>query len=319
MGFINKWLTRVKIPKFSVAVYGKLPCHKEYLHCGTDPAFVALKNLLDRGFDKRISAQEPRPHVLPDRRFYVAGKTDYAACLFESDDGIRGFPFLMAAPIPARLARQPLPIFWQALEHVWTYLEAYFADLRVQPDVNTFYNRVRNVVHELAPFVPETWPEPDSPISPERGQTALTEHLQTLVIPREDFSVANLVLAEKPAFILWPVNKWCQQVPGDTHAFFGTTGLSDLRVQLFRQDVVEMKDSTELGQEDAAAEGKEKPEWAVRVAEEGSASTPGSQPENQPEDEVESEHKQEIAPPFALPQPLRASAIEQDEESETQE
>ncbi|MDJ0841624.1 MAG: hypothetical protein QNK37_34265 [Acidobacteriota bacterium] len=239
MGLIKRLFGRIKIPRFQVLAYGKLPCHKEYLQVGIDPLFVAFKKTLDRGFEKRISERLPRPHVLPDKRFYLIGdkQTDLVGCVFDSDDGVRAFPFMLVVSMPAKVFRKPFPVMWQALKVLWDYLEAYHQELRGQPDANAFYQKIRGVAHDIEPITPGEWPEPRQPVQPIAGPDA-ARHLLTVEVPRENAGVMvrNLVFDRPPAFILWPGSKWREQIDGKAAAYFGHYGLSDLRVELFRQD-----------------------------------------------------------------------------------
>ena len=233
MGLMERLFKTVRFPSFRVGIYGKLPCHKEYLHAGTDALFSELKRCLDRGFERRISAHLEPPHVLPDRRIYVAGNAgdDLVGCVFESDDGQRHFPFIMAASLPSRLFRKPFPIAWQTLDRVWRYLEAYFADLRAQADAASVYARVRGVVHNPDAFVPEPWEEPSTPIHPEQA-----EGLLRIVLPRDEPSAERLAIRDLPRWLAWPATSWQSQIADEAIAWLGANGFADIRVDQLRQE-----------------------------------------------------------------------------------
>ena len=235
MGLLDRLFNRISIPKFSVSVYGKLPCHKEYLQVGGVPGFLQLRQILDRGFEARISSNLPRPHVLPDRRLYVAvdEKTHLVGCIFESDDGIRAFPFLMVAPFPAKLTRLSPASFWQCLDQFWMYLEAYFEDLGRQPTADAFYNRVRGVVHELPSFTPVTWSS-TAQEEPERYSSLLRVRLTPDMSPDWIIPYAPAV---NPQYVLCPASHWTRQVKEETWALFGRYGLEDIEVEQFRQAI----------------------------------------------------------------------------------
>ena len=240
MGLLDRFLNRVRIPAFTVSIYGKLPCHKEYFHVAGHPLFAEVKTVLDQGFERLIRLGAKRPYVSPDIRFYFRmndPKTDLAGCIFESDDGLRGFPFVIAVPLPAKLCRGD---FYQAtliLEPLWRYLEAYFEHLRKQNSSSEVYNRVVDVIHELDPITLndrqasgtcslKTQPDKDIQTLPlnELNGTAL-----------EDLN-ANLDLSQTPGMILWPCAGWREQAPEHATIYFGMRGLPDLAMDYFGEN-----------------------------------------------------------------------------------
>jgi len=234
MGFVDIIRGRVALPRFSVSVFGKLPCHKEYFFVSDSPAFSELKSRLDAEFEALARSGRPRPYVCPDRFFFLKTadrKTDLAGGVWESDDGKRGFPFIMAAPTPRRVWSQPFPVFWQTLSRIWDYLDAYFTDLRGQREASEVYRRVRGVAHELPPFKPEPWPEPEAP-------AVLPLDLNGTALAREDDGAERGLLRKmapkvNPAWILWPVPTWRDQLSVDAAVRFGERGLDDVRIDDF--------------------------------------------------------------------------------------
>ena len=236
MGLLDRFSKKIRFPHFPVAVYGKLPCHKEYLAAGSGQLFGALKRVLDTGFERRISDRQPPPHVLPDRRFYLSeGRgEDLLGCVFESNDGQRHFPFVMAATIPNRLVRKPFPVAWQICAHIWDYLERYYADLREQTDAAAVYARVRGVVHAPEPLEPAAWPEYGESLQPEQ----LASGMRRLEIDRDQPTAPRLALSGLPRWLLWPCGCWQSQIDVEGEAFLGPRGLDDVAVDQFRQDAV---------------------------------------------------------------------------------
>ena len=241
MGLLDRFLNRVRIPAFTVSIYGKLPCYKEYFHASGHPLFAAVKNVLDAEFDRLIRLGAKRPYVCPDQRFYFRmddPKTDLAGCIFESDDGLRGFPFIMAAPLPAKLCRRPFHQSLKVLEPLWQYLEAYFAHLREQPSSSDVYNRVVDVIHELEPVSIDA-----APPSGNRPLQAMASHahIQTLALAEFEESVCrsladHLQLPQTPAMVLWPCAGWRGQEPDHAALYFGERGLADLAIEFFGEN-----------------------------------------------------------------------------------
>lgn len=247
MGLLDRFRNRIRLPAFSVGIFGKLPCHKEYLQVSCHPVFGPLKSSLDSGFDAMIRSGMDRPYVAPNRGFYIKTgdpKTDLAGMIFESDDGLRGFPFMMAAPLPRKLHGRPFAELWQCLERLWQYLAAYHQDLRAQSDGRQVLNRVRDVVHELDAFAPEDWED-----EPPTGKTAdVLAELQTgpARVPLQDLTAhaeRHLVLTLRPrvnpSFILWPEQGW-QRHHKDLPVvgLLGKRGLEDMDFSLFPPAVV---------------------------------------------------------------------------------
>jgi len=126
---------RVKLQRFSLNAYGKLPIYKDFISTGlTDPAAREFKTWLDRAFSHRWSVDENyrdveiAPHSflfrLPDGKGFVAGS------LWGSSDegGLRRFPFTLFLSFPAgQAAADPLT----AVEYL-SLLEARARDLREQ-------------------------------------------------------------------------------------------------------------------------------------------------------------------------------------------
>ncbi len=240
MGLLDRFRNHIVIPRFTVGIFGKLPCYKEYFFASCHPVFSALRTRLDRDFEGLIRSGRARPYVSPDRRFFVAmddPRTDLAGCIWDSHDGLRGFPFVMAAPIPRKLRQRPYPAFRQVLEGVWTYLEAYYADLEKQPGSRQVYNRVRGVVHQLDPVTPEPWTEPPDERARQARDALLRGRASIDLSELEPEDERNLIRTlnppENPAYILWPGPAWREQRTGPVYARLGNRGLQDLDIHDF--------------------------------------------------------------------------------------
>src|SRR5215813_9661547 len=126
---------RVKLQRFGLNAYGKLPIYKDFISTGlTDPAAREFRAWLDRGFSHRWSVDDNyrdvaiEPHSflfrLPDGKGFVAGS------LWGSTDegGLRRFPFTLFLSFPAgQSAADPLT----AVEYL-SLVEARARDLREQ-------------------------------------------------------------------------------------------------------------------------------------------------------------------------------------------
>ncbi len=240
MGLLDRLKGKIDLPSFQACAFGKLPCHKEYFFVSVHPVFNELKARFDHGMEELIRSGRPRPYVRPDRRFFVktGDRLDLAGGVWESDDGKRGYPFMMAAPLPARTWSQPFPIFWQTLERLWSYLEAYFEDLRRQDQPAAVYNRVRGVLHDLPAFKPDPWPESEADPWAANVAAELAGGGAALVLPHGDAEAErNLLLslrpAVNPAWILWPAADWRRRETADATARLGSRGLSDFQAADF--------------------------------------------------------------------------------------
>lgn len=298
MGLLDRFLKRVVIPSFSVGVFGKLPCYKEYFNASCHPAFADLKHHLDQGFDRLIQSGQSRPYVLPDRRFFIRTddpKIDLAGCIFESDDGMRGFPFMMAAPVPRKLHEKPFPIFYQSLERVWVYLEAFFQHLKSSESSSIVYNQVRNVSHQLDPFFPESWQPENHEQAQAIGVISGVEAI-SLEGPKQEETVLRALNPEtNPAFILWPVDQWWDEVSGPVIAYLGSNGLQDMDIAFFVPNSEALDEGAESREPEVAElEGESEPDTESEPSEdvEQHRSVPGldSSDETSPELGVASEN-----------------------------
>ncbi len=228
MGLLN-FLNKPRIPPFSVSVFGKLPCHREYFQVTLEAAFTPLKNALVAAVEELNRRGVSRPLVEPDRRFFVrmrGQKVDLAGCIWDSHDGQRAFPFMMAVPLPKRLRGADQAALWACLQALWTYLEAYFADLRVQPSDQEVYRRLRGVEHELPPVN-----------LPRRGHkhTPRPAHLTVLALPpeaEEDDFLRTLVFEEAPSFIMLPTRQGSRSE--HRQVLIGFAGLTDFSADSLR-------------------------------------------------------------------------------------
>lgn len=229
MGLLNFLNGKPRIPPFSVSVFGKLPCHREYLQVTLDAAFTPLKNALVAGVEELNRRGVSRPLIEPDRRFFVrmrGQKVDLAGCIWDSHDGQRAFPFLMAVPLPKRFRGDDQASKMACLLALWAYLEEYFEDLRVQPSDHEVYRRLRGVEHALPPVeMPRRLPK----------QTPRPAQLTALPLPQldeQDAFLRGLVFEEPPSFIMLPTRK----SGGSAHcqALIGFAGLADFSADSMR-------------------------------------------------------------------------------------
>lgn len=233
MGLLDIFTRRPKIPPFSVCVYGKLPCHHEYFQISLDPAFDQFKAALMEGIELFNRHKLPRPQVYPNRRIFVrmsGSRVDLAGCIWESDDGQRAFPFFMAVPLPKKIRHFEAPIFYEALQALWTYLEAYYADIRVQLTAAEVYRRLRGIVHELEPIR-------DAPSLKEPPiKTRFTEIPLDGDPEAERAIFQTLNFEENPSFILFPTPSQAplQDVSLRT-GYVGFSGQADFEMAYLRE------------------------------------------------------------------------------------
>lgn len=227
---------------FPIGVFGKLPFYKDFLHCGFGEGFAEIRECFDQGFDALTRAKHPRPYVAPMRRLFFAMprvKGEFVASIWESDDGLRGFPFLIVAPFPRKLRQAPMPQFWQALNCFWQYFDRYFSHLAQSSDPGAFYAKVRGRVHTLQPHPIESWPSATPPAEARLATDLLqVGRLAPLLLSDLDEAaerslLQSLQISENPAFILWPGGSWRSSGMGKVYAYLGTRGLEDLNFEFF--------------------------------------------------------------------------------------
>lgn len=238
MSFLPRWNSRIKISPFKVGIYGKLPCYKDFFFASPNLAFSEWKNHFDMGFEKLTSSDTPRPFVTPNRRFYIDMKNHklcLVGCIWESDDGRRGYPFMLAAPIQRTFVREPFPAFWQCLEHLWEYLEKFAEEVFAQSNSDEVYSLCRGTTHRLPPFVPVKWApcdeEPPQPLE----NAAFTTNLLGLSPEEEAQLIRAYGFKENPAFVMWPMPTWQNQDLERVPACFGRYGMEDFHMGLFRK------------------------------------------------------------------------------------
>jgi hypothetical protein len=238
MGLFSGFRKRVKIAPFKVGIYGKLPCYKDFFYASPHSAFKEWKEVFDLGFEKLAKSGAERPYVLPNRRFYIdmkAHRMELVGCIWESDDGMRGYPFMMATLLPRSLYRESFPNFWQGLEYIWSHLESFADEIFAQTNSVEVYNLCRGTLHKLPPLQPETWEPTAESDAPLLGNMIFTRDLSSLTVSQEQHLLQSYDFKQNPAFILWPMRGWRdQEVPLAT-ACFGESGIEDFHMGLFRK------------------------------------------------------------------------------------
>ncbi|MCB1045316.1 MAG: hypothetical protein KDC35_20410 [Acidobacteria bacterium] len=245
----------IKFPEFTIGVFGKLPFYKDFLYSSFDKSYSDLRDAFDQGFDTLIRSQADRPYVLPSRGFLVhmpKTKVDLVGCIWESDDGLRGFPFMMACVFPRKLKSSPFHIFWQALEAYWKYFNAYYQDLKAQENPGEFYKRVRGIVHALPSIEAAVWePEPGDAIGASVQEGFLTPVDLTGKAPFEEAAILrSIALKDNPSFVLWPSKNWAERDNLSVTGYLGSNGLVDLRFTFFLPE--RMEETTELDGDETA-------------------------------------------------------------------
>jgi hypothetical protein len=233
---------KLQFAPFPIGVFGKLPFYKDFLHCGFGEGFAEIRECFDQGFDALTRAKHPRPYVAPMRRLFFAMprlKGEFVASIWESDDGLRGFPFLIVAPFPRKLRQASMPQFWQALTCFWQYFDRYFSHLAQSSDPGEFYAKVRGRVHTLPPHPIEPWPADPAPAEARLATDLLqVGRLAPLLLSDLDEAaerslLQSLQISENPAFILWPGGSWRSSGLGKVYAYLGPRGLEDLNFEFF--------------------------------------------------------------------------------------
>lgn len=157
MGLFSRKEKR-KIPTFQVSVFGKLPFYKDFLYSSAHPGFAEFKNHADQCYEQLIRSGIERPYVVPDYGFYLRMnrfKVTLIGRIWESDDGLRGFPFIAAAMFPKGWPKGPLAKAWPCIQAVWDYLDRFGDFLHKLEDPSAFYAQVRGQNHRLEPVIIE--------------------------------------------------------------------------------------------------------------------------------------------------------------------
>lgn len=241
MGLFSFRKNSIKFPEFTVGVFGKLPFYKDFLYSSFDKSFADLRDAFDSGFDTLIRSQASKPYVSPNRRFLIyfpKHRVDLVGCVWESDDGLRCFPFMIATTFPKKFKAAPFSVYWQALEGYWKYLSAYYEDLRAQSNPTDFYKRVRGVVHQPPTLEAAAWS--DSPGSKAKDLCGslddgfLTPMDLTGLAPHEEAALLRtLTFKQNPSFVLWPSADWRERANIEVTGYFGCNGIDDLRFPFF--------------------------------------------------------------------------------------
>ena len=230
---------KITLPGFPVNAFGKLPFYKEYLYLCPDPAFAELKAWVDQSFEQLSRQGADPPYLSPNRHFLVhlpSHKTDLVGSIWDSHDGLRAFPFMIAMAMPRKARKYGLPLFWQCLTSVWDYFERYFSHLSEAGSASDFYKRIRGVVHQLPKIVQSAWPEEATPS--EGGRMQLENGGLARFNLREDRQSAEawlngLALPQLPNFVLWPQGDF-QATPHEAVGFIGMNGLEMIDLDLFQ-------------------------------------------------------------------------------------
>lgn len=226
------------LPPFAVNAFGKLPFYKEYLYICPDQAFADLKSWVDDRFE-RLSRQgtEP-PYLAPDRHFLIHmphHKVDLVGSIWESDDGLRTFPFMLATAVPRKARKYGFPLFWQCLNNLWDYFERFGQHLRETGSSTDFYKGIRGVEHQLPKILEPTWPDLKKRDNDGRQRLAdgafAKYHFGQNTHSSEQW-FANLDLPDLPNLILWPQSNHAE-VPYEAVGYVSMLGMEALALDLF--------------------------------------------------------------------------------------
>jgi len=153
---------------------------------------------------------------------------------------------MMAIPLPHKFHDKDFPIFFQTLQRIWVYLEAFYQHLKSCDSSSSVYNQVRDVIHQLDPFKPESWQGmPSQAPVPWASETlALTFKDQD----EEDAVLKGLSPETNPSFILWPVHQWWLQTNEPVTAYLGAHGLEDMDMTYFSPHTQELEQTSQESQ-----------------------------------------------------------------------
>ena len=234
--FGNKKLT---IPPFSLGVFGKLPFYKDFLYSGFGPEFAELKMFFDTGIDQLHRSGKKGPYVQPARNFYLFMdhfQNDLVGCVWDSHDGLRTFPFIIAAPVPRKIRKEKFPMFWTVLTQFWGYLGETFQELASRENPTDFYQLVKGSKHQLNSISQPDWEETQSKWAIQAGMN-LNDGLmaQVPLFEMNDLDIDSFLkalhLEENPAMILWPRAEWRSHP--NVLGYLGTIGFDELRISFF--------------------------------------------------------------------------------------
>jgi len=246
-------IKKISLPGFSVNAFGKLPFYKEYLYLCPDPEFADLKRWVDESFEQLSRQGVSPPYLAPNRHFLVHmtdSRTDLVGSIWDSDDGLRAFPFMIAMALPRKARKHGLPLFWQCLTTVWEYFERYFEHLSDAKSASDFYKRIRGVSHQLPKIAQPDWPK-DAPPSEDARANLEGGGLACFDLRnREQTAQAwlrGLNLGQLPNFILWPQSDF-KATAHEAKGYVGLTGMETIAVELF-QPVPRQDDGLKPAQE----------------------------------------------------------------------
>lgn len=238
MGWFNG-PKKLSLPGFVVNAFGKLPFYKEYLYLCPDPAFGDLKAWVDDRFE-RLSRKETRPpYLAPNRHFMIhvpSHKTDLVGSIWESNDGLRTFPFMLATALPKKARKHGFPLFWQTLSDLWDYFERYYLHLRDTGSSSAFYRGIRGVEHQIPKVVAPQWPK-DAALNHEarddleRG--GLARYNLRSNSPDLETWLGGLQLNSCPNLVLWPQSDYAA-MPYRAMGYLSLLGIEALAIDLFQ-------------------------------------------------------------------------------------
>lgn len=248
---------KINLPGFMVNAFGKLPFYKEYLYICPEQSFAELKAWVDDRFERLSRQGTQPPYLAPNRHFMIHSpqtKTDLVGSIWESNDGMRTFPFMLAASLPRKIRKYGFPLFWQVLNEVWTYFERYGEHLRQTGSSTAFYKGIRGVVHQLPKIEEPYWPKVTTYDEDKRERLA-TGGLIKYDLRGDDEPVeqwfANLGLKNIPQFILWPQQGFESQNV-EAFGYVSMMGAEALALDLFQPIFL---DEPDLDPEKALAHG----------------------------------------------------------------
>ncbi len=230
---------KYNIPPFTLGVFGKLPFYKDFLYSSFGSEFSELKMFFDSGVNQLHRSGVTAPLVKPARNFYIRMKdyqNDLVGCVWDSNDGLRAFPFILAAPFPKKIRKDPFSSFWTVLSQFWGYLGEYKKELEVKTSPTEFYQAVKGLKHQLNSIAPDEWEEAKSQYAITAG-IHLNDDILTR-IPLSDMSddeidsfLKALHLDNNPSMIVWPRESWRGEEV--VSGYFGTIGFDEFQISFF--------------------------------------------------------------------------------------
>jgi len=243
---------KVNLPAFTVGVFGKLPFYKDFLYSSFGSEFAELKAFFDSGMDQLHRSGKKRPFVEPARNFYISMdgyQNDLVGSVWDSHDGLRAFPFILAAPFPRKIRKEEFAMFWTVLSQFWGYFGELYGELKGMKNTSDFYQLVKGSRHQLNSVPPQSWKDTHSESALQASLQLNDGFLASVALTEKDTAweeqfLKALHLNANPAMILWPRDSW-QTLPRVT-GYMGTMGFDELCISFFPPETAfsEVEDST---------------------------------------------------------------------------